>query len=61
MGIFDRFENRAHQDQAKNVSDDAERKINERTGDRFARRREPVQHRVEEPTGIRHDEPPGQQ
>lgn len=34
MGIFDRFKNLVHQDKAKNVSDAAERKTNERTGDR---------------------------
>ncbi|MBA2806733.1 antitoxin [Streptomyces sp. KM273126] len=58
MGIFDRFKNRAHQDKAKEASDAAERKINERTGDRYADQVDQAQQRVEGSMGIRRDEPP---
>lgn len=58
MGIFDRFKNRAHQHKAKEASDAAERKINERTSDRYAGQVDQAQQRVEESMGIRRDEPP---
>lgn len=60
MGIFDRFKNRAHQDKAKEVSDAAERKINERTGDKYADQVDQAQQRAERSMGIKRDEPPEQ-
>lgn len=61
MGIFDRFKNRGHQDKAKKASDAAERKINERTGDRHADRVDEAQRRAEQAMGIKRDEPPERQ
>jgi MT0933-like antitoxin protein len=61
MGIFDRFKNRAHQDKAKDLSDAAERKANERTGDRYAEQVDQAQRRAEQSMGIKRDEPPEQQ
>lgn len=60
MGIFDRFKNKGHQDKARDMSDAAERKINERTGDRYTDQVDQAQQRAEQQMGLKRDEPPEQ-
>ncbi|WP_460066467.1 antitoxin [Streptomyces sp. YKOK-I1] len=64
MGILDRFRhNRAAQDKAKDMSDTAERKVNERTGDKYEGQVDEAQQRMEGSLGMdreRPDRPEGQ-
>ncbi|MFJ8110267.1 antitoxin [Streptomyces sp. NPDC096132] len=64
MGIFDRFRHsRAAQDKAKGMSDTAERKVNERTGNKYEGQVDDAQQRIEGPLGMdreRPDRPEGQ-
>ncbi|MFI7414944.1 antitoxin [Streptomyces sp. NPDC049627] len=57
MGIFDRFKNRQAQDRARDVSDAAERKVNEKTGNRYEGRTDEAQQRMERELGIDRDRP----
>ncbi|MET9910216.1 antitoxin [Streptomyces sp. NPDC006476] len=58
MGIFDRFKsNRQLQDKAKDVSDAAERKANERTGNKYESQVDDAQQRIEGQLGMDRDRP----
>lgn len=58
MGIFDRFKNnRQAQDKAKEMSDAAERKVNERTGNKYENRVDDAQQRIEGQLGMDRDKP----
>ncbi|MEV6947750.1 antitoxin [Streptomyces sp. NPDC051172] len=53
MGIFDRFKsNRQAQDKAKEMSDAAERKVNERTGNKYENQVDDAQQRIEGQLGM---------
>lgn len=58
MGIFDRFKgNRQVQDKAKDMSDAAERKANERTGNKYESQVDEAQQRIEGQLGMDRDRP----
>ncbi|MFC8241322.1 antitoxin [Streptomyces chartreusis] len=57
MGIFDRFKNRQAQDKAKDMSDTAERKVNERTGNKHEGQVDEAQQRMERELGMDRDKP----
>ncbi|MEU6542633.1 Rv0909 family putative TA system antitoxin [Streptomyces sp. NPDC046859] len=58
MGIFDRFKSNRHaQDKARDMSDAAERKVNERTGDKYGSRVDDAQQRIERQAGMERDKP----
>ncbi|MFJ9905097.1 antitoxin [Streptomyces sp. NPDC101152] len=58
MGIFDRFKgNRQLQDKAKDMSDAAERKANERTGNKYESQVDEAQQRIEGQLGVDRDRP----
>ena len=58
MGIFDRFKsNRQMQDKAKDMSDAAERKVNERTGNKYENQVDDAQQRIEGQLGMDRDKP----
>ncbi|MEU6354700.1 Rv0909 family putative TA system antitoxin [Streptomyces sp. NPDC047072] len=58
MGIFDRFKsNRQMQDKAKNMSDMAERKANEKTGNKYESQVDDAQQRIEGTLGMDRDRP----
>ncbi|MBO4258236.1 antitoxin [Streptomyces sp. NPDC002144] len=58
MGIFDRFKsNRQLQDKAKDMSDAAERKANERTGNKYESQVDDAQQRIEGQLGMDRDRP----
>ncbi|NUP44631.1 MAG: antitoxin [Streptomyces sp.] len=58
MGIFDRFKsNRQMQDKAKDMSDAAERKANERTGNKYENQVDDAQQRIEGQLGMDRDRP----
>ncbi|MGW6959601.1 Rv0909 family putative TA system antitoxin [Streptomyces sp. KS_5] len=57
MGIFDRFKNRQAQDKAKGMSDTAERKVNQRTGNKHEGQVDEAQQRMERELGMDRDKP----
>ncbi len=57
MGIFDRFKNRHGQDKARDVSDAAERKVNEKTGNKYESQVDDAQQRMEREFGMDRDRP----
>ncbi|RPF34054.1 antitoxin [Streptomyces sp. TLI_185] len=58
MGIFDRFKsNRQMQDKAKDMSDAGERKVNERTGNKYENQVDDAQQRIEGQLGMDRDRP----
>ncbi|MFC5217673.1 Rv0909 family putative TA system antitoxin [Streptomyces coerulescens] len=57
MGIFDRFKNRQAQDKARDMSDTAERKVNERTGNKYEGQVDDAQQRMERELGMDRDKP----
>jgi hypothetical protein len=58
MGIFDRFKsNRQAQDKAKDMSDVAERKANERTGNKYEGQVDDAQRKIEGSLGMDRDRP----
>ncbi|MFD8306162.1 antitoxin [Streptomyces sp. NPDC059690] len=58
MGIFDKFKsNRMAQDKAKDMSDAAEKKVNERTGNKYESQVDQGQQRLEEQLGMDRDRP----
>ena len=58
MGIFDRFKgNRQAQDKAKDMSDAAERKVNQRTGNKYENQVDDAQQRIEGQLGMDRDRP----
>ncbi|MGX1131191.1 hypothetical protein RKD49_003381 [Streptomyces glaucescens] len=62
MGIFDRFKShQASRDKAKQASDAAERKVNERTGNKYEGQVDQAQQRVEGQLGMDRDRPDQQQ
>ncbi|AZP18384.1 hypothetical protein AQJ23_31620 [Streptomyces antibioticus] len=58
MGIFDRFKsNRQMQDKAKDMSDMAERKANEKTGNKYESQVDDAQQKIEGAMGMDRDRP----
>ncbi|MET9459584.1 Rv0909 family putative TA system antitoxin [Streptomyces canus] len=58
MGIFDRFKsNRQAQDKTKDMSDMAERKANERTGNKHESQVDDAQRKIEGSLGMDRDRP----
>ncbi|MER5940286.1 Rv0909 family putative TA system antitoxin [Streptomyces sp. NPDC001928] len=57
MGIFDRFKNRQAQDKARDMSDAAEQKANEKTGNKYERQVDDAQQRMERELGMDRDRP----
>ncbi|MFE7172037.1 antitoxin [Streptomyces sp. NPDC057616] len=58
MGIFDRFKsNRQMQDKAKQGSDMAEKKVNERTGNKYESQVDDAQQKIEGQMGMDRDRP----
>ncbi|MET8982017.1 antitoxin [Streptomyces sp. NPDC004539] len=58
MGLLDRFKNnQAMQDKAKDMSDTAEKMINEKTGNKYESQVDQAQQKAEEALGIKRDEP----
>ncbi|MYT06364.1 MULTISPECIES: antitoxin [Streptomyces] len=58
MGIFDRFKsNRQMQDKTKDMSDMAERKANDRTGNKYESQVDDAQQKIEGPLGMDRDRP----
>ncbi|KOG28656.1 Rv0909 family putative TA system antitoxin [Streptomyces resistomycificus] len=57
MGILDRFKHQAKGNRGKDMSDAAERKANERTGDKHERQVDDAQQRIEGQLGVDRDRP----
>ncbi|MET7653268.1 MULTISPECIES: antitoxin [unclassified Streptomyces] len=58
MGIFDRFKsNKAAQDKARDMSDVAERKANEKTGNKYESQVDSAQQKMHERMGMDEDRP----
>ncbi|NUP16661.1 MAG: antitoxin [Streptomyces sp.] len=57
MGIFDRFKNRQAQDKARDMSDAAERKVNEKTGNKYESQVDDAQQRMERELGMDRNRP----
>ena len=58
MGIFDRFKsNRQIQDKGKDMSDMAERKVNDRTGNKYESQVDDAQQKIEGSLGMDRDRP----
>jgi len=56
MGIFDRFKGHG-QHRAKNMSDTAERKAKEKTGNKYSDKVDDAQQKIEGATGIERERP----
>jgi hypothetical protein len=56
MGIFDRFRNHG-QDKAKGMSDAAEQKANEKTGNKYESQVDDAQRKIEGSLGMDRDRP----
>jgi len=58
MGIFDRFKsNRQMQDKTKDMSDMAERKVNDKTGNKYESQVDDAQRKIEGSLGMDRDRP----
>jgi hypothetical protein len=58
MGIFDRFKsNRQMQGKSKDMSDTAERKVNDRTGNKYEGQADDAQQKIEGSLGMDRDRP----
>lgn len=58
MGIFDRFKsNRQVQDKSQDMSDVAERKVNDRTGNKYEGQVDDAQQKIEGSLGMDRDRP----
>ncbi|GAA3302819.1 antitoxin [Streptomyces cinereospinus] len=57
MGIFDRFRNKAAQDKAREMSDAAEKKANEKTGNKYGDQVDTAQQHIEGRLGTDRDRP----
>ncbi|WP_030683459.1 antitoxin [Streptomyces cellulosae] len=57
MGIFDRFKNQAKGSKGRDMSDAAERKANEKTGNKHEGRIDDAQQRIEGSLGMDRDRP----
>ncbi|MFC9911857.1 antitoxin [Streptomyces sp. NPDC059862] len=60
MGIFDRFRHKGAQDRAKQMSDAAEKKVNEKTGNKYEGQVDAAQQKIEGQLGMDRDRPPEQ-
>ncbi|WP_409471612.1 antitoxin [Streptomyces sp. HC307] len=61
MGIFDRFRHhKGAQDRAKQMSDAAEKKANEKTGNKYEGQVDTAQQKIEGQLGMDRDRPPEQ-
>ncbi|WLW54465.1 antitoxin [Streptomyces sp. YU58] len=58
MGIFDKLKNQMKGGKGKDMSDAAERKVNERTGNKYESQVDDAQQRVEGQLGMDRDRPP---
>ncbi|MFE5137611.1 antitoxin [Streptomyces fagopyri] len=56
MGIFDRFKDHARS-KGKDMSDTAERGVNEKTGNKYTGQVDDAQQRIEGTTGLKGDRP----
>ncbi|MFF7330795.1 Rv0909 family putative TA system antitoxin [Streptomyces sp. NPDC090306] len=56
MGIFDRFKSQA-QDKGKAVSDDAEKRVNDKTGGKYEKQVDQAQQQAEKRFGMGGDKP----
>ncbi|MGX1549199.1 antitoxin [Streptomyces adustus] len=56
MGIFDRFKHHG-QDKAKDISDTAEKKVNEKTGGKYEGQVDQAQQKMEGSLGMDRDRP----
>ncbi|MFJ5777797.1 antitoxin [Streptomyces sp. NPDC093094] len=61
MGIFDRFKSHAARDKAKDMSDAAEQRVNEKTGSKYESQVDAAQQQAERRMGMDQDDTPGQQ
>ncbi|EGX56185.1 hypothetical protein SZN_29130 [Streptomyces zinciresistens K42] len=57
MGIFDKFKNRQAQDKARDMSDAAEKKVNDKTGNKYEGQVDDAQQRMERGMGMDRDKP----
>jgi hypothetical protein len=57
MGIFDKLKNQARGSKGKSMSDAAERKINEKTGNKYERQVDDAQRMAEDRLGMDRDRP----
>jgi hypothetical protein len=57
MGIFDRFKSQAKGSKSKDMSDAAERKVNEKTGNKYESQVDDAQQRIEGSLGMDRDRP----
>ncbi|MEV7284195.1 antitoxin [Streptomyces sp. NPDC093252] len=57
MGIFDRFKGHHGQDKAKDMSDTAERKANEKTGNKYESQVDDAQQKAEGALGMDRERP----
>ncbi|WP_217242406.1 antitoxin [Streptomyces sp. AC555_RSS877] len=57
MGIFDKFRNQAKGSKGKDMSDAAERKANEKSGNKYESQVDEAQRRVEGQLGMDRDRP----
>ncbi|MFJ3496782.1 antitoxin [Streptomyces sp. NPDC086091] len=60
MGIFDRFKNQGR-DKARDMSDTAEQKINEKTGNKYESQVDSAQQQAHRRMGMDEERPPEQQ
>lgn len=61
MGIFDRFKSHQGRDKAKQMSDTAEQKANEKTGNKYESQIDSAQQQAHRRLNIDEDRPPEQQ
>ncbi|MFJ5265930.1 antitoxin [Streptomyces sp. NPDC088387] len=57
MGILDRFKNRGTQDKAQQMSDTAEQKMNEKTGNKYESQVDDAQQKAEGALGMDRERP----
>lgn len=55
MGIFDKFKGQMRGSRGKHASDAAEKKVNEKTGDKYTRQVDDAQQRIEGSIGMDRD------
>ncbi|MEV0640095.1 antitoxin [Streptomyces sp. NPDC050619] len=57
MGILDKFKNQVKGNKGKDMSDTAERKVNEKTGNKYESQVDEAQQRIEGQIGMDRDRP----
>lgn len=57
MGIFDKLKSQMKGNKAQDMSDTAEREVNEKTGNRYAKQVDDAQQRIEGQLGMDRDRP----